>query len=187
MVQFSYAFFANYMALNNNMICHPCASEFMFCLVTFQCVRCRILNFSINSFANCPEPPSKRKTQRDEHEKRNFFFLISLYANVLSSNKNRTYKLHIGHCQCWFNKYASTVGLLLIYDKYTQMPIIILRFQILLLQTVTLVFCACILLPVQVSSFKFINYSNWILSVVFSFFWIVSETFAWQFNERKFV
>lgn len=70
------------------------------------------------------------KILKQKKEKEKLFSVFSILS--VFTRKKRTNKLHIGRSQCWFNKYATTVGLLLIYDKYTQMHIIILPFGIFL-------------------------------------------------------
>lgn len=75
---------------------------------------------------------SNARTAIHCNEKRNlvpFHNAFSVFHAFCTQKPCTQFKLHSRHNQCWFNKYASTVGLFLIYDKYTQMPIVILCFD----------------------------------------------------------
>lgn len=133
MVEYSVRrFFANYMA-HNNMICHPCACRIYVFLVHIPTRTLSHHRFSIKKFIwNCAECAATQWKEKLCSVSRWIFFSSEA---VFAQKPCTPSKLHSRHKQCWFNKYASTVGLLLIYDKYTQMLIVILRFAFLLLQT----------------------------------------------------
>lgn len=132
---------ANYMA-HNNMICHPMCNWIYVFLGSHSNVYvsvAHIFEFNKNSFAHSDQARALWKKEKFLC----LFFSVDILSvfpksNVFIQKKiiietKKNYALHINYIldniQCWFNKYASTVGLLLIYVKYTQMPIIILCFD----------------------------------------------------------
>lgn len=129
MDQFSYGFCVNYMA-HNNMKCHPMCIR-IYVLFTFRRVCCRISDFNKNFICKLYAPVWPNQQQRKQKEKFKFFFrFIHFSLNEHNEPKNANTQITCSTlAERWFNKYALTVGLLLIYDKYTQMPIIILCFD----------------------------------------------------------